>query len=69
MSMEGATLRGAGRSSRLFLCVDELLLGVEEAAHAVERTGFAEDDEAFEQRWRHGATGDDRSEQHEVFFD
>ena len=47
----------------------EFLLGVEEAADAVEGAGFAEDDHAFEQRRRHGAAGDDGSEEHEVFFD
>ena len=40
-----------------------------EAADAVERAGFAEDFEAFEQRGGLGAAGQDRSEEHEVFLD
>ena len=34
-------------------------LGFEEAAEAVEGAGFAEYDHAFEERWGHGAAGDD----------
>jgi hypothetical protein len=54
---------------RLFFCVGQFLLRVEEAADAVERAGFAEDDHALEQRRGHGAASDDGSEEHEVFFD
>jgi hypothetical protein len=57
-------LRGSSRCSRL-----GFLLGFEEAADAVEGAGFAEDDQAFEQRGGHGAAGDDGAEEHEVFFD
>src|SRR5580704_4998368 len=45
------------------------LLGLEEASHAIEAAGLAEDNHAFEQRRRHGAAGDDGAEEHEVFFD
>ena len=55
--------------SKLFLKVGLFLLDVEEAAEAVEGAGFAEDDHALEERWGHGAAGDDGSEEHEVFFD
>lgn len=56
-------------NGNLFFGVGLFLLGFEEAADAVEGAGFAEDDHAFEQRWGHGAAGDDGSEEHEVFFD
>ncbi len=42
---------------------------VQEAADAVERAGFAEDNHAFEERWAGGAAGKDRAAEHEVFFD
>ena len=44
-------------------------LEVEEAADAVERARFAKDDQAFEQRRRGGAAGEDGAQQHEVFLD
>ena len=54
---------------QLLLCVGQLLLGFEEAADAVERAGFAEDDQTFEERWGHGAAGEDGAEEHEVLLD
>jgi len=44
-------------------------LGFEEAADSVEGAGFAEDDHAFEEWWEQSAAGEDRAEEHEVFFD
>ena len=52
-----------GRSFRLFLCIGELLLRIEEAADTVERTGFAEDDQAFELMVPVGAAADDAQRQ------
>ena len=52
----------------LFLCRC-LFLHFEEAADSIQRAGFAKDDHAFEERRGHGASGDDGSEQHEVFLD
>ena len=52
-----------------YLRAARTLLGVEEAAEAVERAGFAEDDEAFEQGWAGGFAGEDGAQQHEVVLD
>lgn len=56
---------GAG----LFLLDGEALLRVAEAAHPVEGTGFAEDDQAFKQRRRLRGAGENSAQQHKVFLD
>src|ERR1700679_4123949 len=56
---------GAG----LFALVGLFLLGFEEAAEAVEGAGFAEDYQAFGERGAGEASGQDRAQEHEVFFD
>ena len=48
--------------------VGKFLLRFEEAADAIKRAGFAEDDHAFQQRGRHSAASDDGSQQHKVLF-